>query len=143
MWYYTTLCHAVRETTRFAVVHGDNCNSGAQACSVSVSQVVAQFRNAGAGLDPAKVQLELRAGCVTSAKYDQVACASLKTGTLQSLLTDGSVWPDFGAPEFESIEVLARYPFETGFAMFWPGAGGMSASPSILLPAVSREMVQF
>ena len=143
MWHYTTLRHAVDEATRFAIVHGDNCSSSSQSCSITVSQVAARFTWAGAGLDPTKVQLELRAGCAAGLRHDSGPCASVKTGTLQALLSDSAVWPDFGSPGFESLEVLGTYEMETPFAMFWPGAGSMQSAPSFSLSAVSREMVQF
>ena len=143
MWQYVTLCHAVKDTTRFAVVHGDNCASVAQSCVVTVAQVAARFRQSGGGLDPANVQLELRSGCLAGAKFDSGACATVKTGTLTSLLADGASWPDFGAPGFESVEILATYQFRTAFAMLWPGAGVVRPAGAFVLHAVSREMVQF
>jgi len=143
MWQYVTLCHAVEEATRFAVVHGDNCGASPNACSVTVGDVVTRFGRAGGGLNRDKVQLELRAGCQAGAIYSAAACASVKTGTLQSLVSDATTWPDFGAPGLESVEVIATYPFETVFAVFWPGVGGTRSAPSFSLQAVSREMVQF
>lgn len=143
MWQYVTLCHAVEEATRFAVVHGDNCSSTSQSCQVTVGQVVSRFGWAGSSLDPQKVQLELRAGCQAGAPFSAAACGSYRSGTLQSLASDGTTWPDLGAPGFESVEILATYPFETVFAVFWPGVGGTRSAPSFSLQAVSREMVQF
>lgn len=143
MWQYVTLCHAVKDTTRFAVVHGDNCSSAGQACTVTVGQVATRFAQQGGGLNPSKVQIELRAGCLAGARYNGGACASVKSGTLQSLLNDAAAWPDFGAPGFESVEILATYQFQTPFALFWPGVGGTRAADSFALQAVSREMVQF
>ena len=143
MWQYVTLCHATEETIRFAVVHGENCGAAPNACTTTVAQVVTRFGRAGGGLNPAKVQLQLRAGCLAGAIYNAGACASVKTGTLETLLNDSSAWPDFGAPGLESVEVIAQYPFETAFALLWPGVGGMRSAPSFPLEAVSREMVQF
>src|SRR5438874_6963926 len=61
MWIYHTLAYAVKEGTRFAMVHGQNCwpltPSVTNSCKTMVADVAAVIKSAGIGLDPATTTL--------------------------------------------------------------------------------------
>src|SRR5205814_10672176 len=51
MWSYHTLAYAVREGTRYASVHGADCASSPNACTVTVGQIATVVKRAVIGLD--------------------------------------------------------------------------------------------
>ena len=110
---------------------------------MSVGQVVTRFAQQSGGFAPDQVQLILRAGCRADVKYDQTACSTSKSGTLQTLSSDGAVWPDQADPGLDAIEIHATYPFRSVIALLWPGGGAANAIGTYNLQAVSRETVQF
>ena len=142
MWMYTTLQHAVEDTVRFSIVHGDNCSANGNTCQVTVSQVLTRLNQQSGMFDPALLQLELRSGCNADASYTDT-CGSTKTGTLQSLLADATAWPDDAAPGIDAIEIYASYPFVSVIGVFWPSSGGGQTFGTFNLQAISRETVQF
>ena len=143
MWLYTTLQHATKDTVRFAIVHGANCGVNGNSCQTSVSQVVTQFNRQAPMFDASRVQMELRSGCRSQRKFDQDSCRSVLTGTLQSMLANGTVWPDEADPGVDSIEIYARVPFDSVISLFWPTSGTVGRFGQFNLQAISRETVQF
>jgi Flp pilus assembly protein TadG len=133
MWIYHTLTYAVKEATRYAVVHGQNCAVSPNACTVSVGQITTRIRQAGPGLLPADMSVTLTAS----------------NGTLNCQLSDclnnNNVWPTApGNAVGSDIQISATYPFRSVICMFWPGAGeSVQSIGTFNLPAVSREPIQF
>src|SRR6266849_3318008 len=50
MWIYHTLSYAVREGTRYTIVHGVNCKTSPNNCAVTVGQIATVIQNAAVGL---------------------------------------------------------------------------------------------
>ena len=52
MWAYTTVAHAVREGTRFAIVHGHNCEVAPNTCAgyATIGWIARRIRQGGVGL---------------------------------------------------------------------------------------------
>ncbi len=146
MWLYTTLQHAVKDTVRFAIVHGQNCGVNGNSCAITLSQIGTRFREQAPMFEPADVQLELRAGCGSGEAYS-AGCAAVRTTTLQSVLADNTtVWPDGageGSPGVHSIEIYASTPFDSIIQHFSPGTGVGQRFGTFNLQAIAREMVQF
>lgn len=138
MWIYSTLAHAVREGTRYAIVHGQNCATAPNQCQATVAMIAARIRDGGAGLIPADltVTLENASG--------GVVMSSVGPTTLANLLTNNTVFPaGAGAAPGNDVVIRASYPFSSAIALFWPGAGPGMVFPTFNLPAISRDKIQF
>jgi Flp pilus assembly protein TadG len=134
MWIYHTLAYAVKEGTRYAVVHGQNCGIEPNHCQVRVMDIAQHVKDAGIGLDPNQLTITL-----TSSSRSPVTCSPLT-----SCLSNGDIWPDY--PDNQaglSIGISARIPFRSAIAMFWPGGGKGVNFGEVWFPAASQETVQF
>lgn len=133
MWTYETLAHAVREGTRYAIVHGENCTIAPNACTITVGDVARRIRNAGVGLPVNQVEVTL------TSTGGSVNCAPLAT-----CLTNPSRWPETPSdiPGLY-LTVSATLRFQSAVAMLWPGAGKGSQFGTFNLPASSREAIVF
>jgi Flp pilus assembly protein TadG len=137
MWLYDTLAHAVREGTRFAIVHGATCvpnpaDPTSNSCQVTVGDIARRIQNAAVGLPADELTLTFAANNV-----------ALAPCLLQNCLTNTTLWP--AAPNNTpglSITINGVFPFRSAISMLWPGAGGM-VFPAFNLPASSREAIQF
>ena len=136
MWIYHTLAYAIKEGTRFTIVHGANCDKKinlSNNCQVTVGQIAQVIQYAGVGLDPGALQVEMKSNS------DDTGLA-----TLSSLLTSTAIFPSSpGNLQTEPITFNARYPFQSAIAMFWPGVGKGMTFPTFTLPASSQEQIQF
>lgn len=141
MWLYHTLAFAVKEGTRYAVVHGNDCNIAPSNCAVTIHDIAERIRFYSVGLVPAQVEnVSFRSATRT------ITCA-----TLENCLTNNTYFPavapggteDAGGNRLGSwVEISAEYQFRSAIAMFWPGSRGMNF-PAFRLPASSREVIQY
>ncbi len=146
MWTYHTLAYAVREATRFTVVHGFNCSQLPNQCQVTVQRIAQEIQDAGVGLMPDQLEVRLLlfpAGQpVNQANLGNLANG--KMGTLTALLADTSLWPVGNlSARPNDVVIAARYPFTSALAFFWPGTGAPIVPGAIQFRAVSREKIQF
>ncbi len=135
MWVYHTLANAVKEGTRYSIVHGYNCWLSPNDCKVTVGNISQRVRESGVGLIPDEMQIEFKT------EGDTVTCA-----TLSACLSNTSYWPVYPNNQVgRRITISATYPFRSAIAMFWPGAGsGSGARFGVFnLPASSTESIQF
>ena len=133
MWIYHTLAYAIKEGTRFASVHGKNCATAPNSCTVTVSQVARKIQDNGAGLMADSLNLTLTTSCGST------------TCLLRDCLADETVWPPApgNAPGMD-VSISAVYPFRSFICMFWPGAGGAVHFADVYnFPASSQEKMQF
>jgi hypothetical protein len=136
MWQYHTLAYAVKEGSRYAVVHGQGCSIPPNSCNVTVSQIARMIRTAGVGLPPDSVTLTFK-----SSGGATITCSLPSCDTAYAV----GAWPPAtsNAPG-QPIEISGVYQFHSAMAMFWPGNPGSSGSPSIVnLAADARESMQF
>ena len=136
MWLYHTLAYAVKEGSRYTVVHGQGCSIPPNSCTVTIGQIAAVIQTAGPGLPADAVTLTF-----TPARGTPVTCV------LQNCVADytSASWPSAiaDAPG-EIIQISGVYPFRSGMAMFWPGHQAvMGAPPVVSLAAEARESMQF
>src|SRR5579871_6311110 len=82
MWIYVTLAHAIKEGTRYGVVHGADCAQANSSCPVTVGQVASQIVHAGVGLDPAQFNVVL-----------QTSSSSRTCAPLNTCLNVPTAWP--------------------------------------------------
>ena len=133
MWTYQTLAYAVREGTRYAVMHGKDCVSP-NTCQVTVGQIAGVIQSAGVGLDPNNTTVTLTP-----------ASGSATSDTITNLLTSTTTWPPSTAyAPGQNVTISAVYPFRTILAMFWAGAGRpVRDSQTFHLGATSTEPIQY
>ena len=120
MWNYHTLAYAIREGTRYAVVHGAGCSSDPlNTCGLTIGQVAQRIQDTGIGLDPNQLNLTF-----TSSGH-AVPCV------LSACIGNTTPWPELpkNAPG-NAIAISASLPFESALAMFWPGAGSGTNFPT-------------
>ena len=145
-WTYATLAHAVREGARYAVVHGKDCSTPPNQCSITVGNVAAVIRDAGVGLDPN----DLYVAMLTASPR---AVPTITYTRLSSLLTNNSVFggDSMGVAGNDMI-VTGIYHFRTAIVAIAPGpplpppvpAGGEPTETGIFrLGAMSRERIEF
>jgi Flp pilus assembly protein TadG len=133
MWNYHTLAYAVKEGTRYAIVHGSDCSSDPQnSCGVTVGQVAQRIQYAGIGLDPSQVQLTF------TSSGNSITC------NLNACLGNPTVWPEapLNTPG-SALTIGASLPFQSALAMFWPGAASGASFPTFNLTAGSSDIIQF
>jgi Flp pilus assembly protein TadG len=136
MWTYHTLAYALKEGTRFAIVHGSDCSTNGNTCSTTLADVANRIRSAGIGLDPSLLNVTLRVNGATA------GCGKPLT-TCLSGPASGTVWPGDNGQPGTDVVITGTYPFRSAIAMFWPGAGRPMGFGVFNLPAQSREMMQF
>jgi len=134
MWSYHSLVFAVKHGTRFASVHGQNCATAPNACTVTTGQIATLIRNMGAGLEATRTNLTFtsRAGSFTC--------------RLDNCVTRGDVWPPAASEANlvgRNVEIQGTHSYQSLVTLFWPGAGGPMTFGAFNLPAASREQIQF
>jgi len=133
MWIYHTLAYALREGTRYAIVHGVDCSTPPNNCAVQVKDIAAVIEKAAVGLyDTDNFHIEMK------------SLADDVSGTLTSALVSTTQFPSAGGGAIGApITFSATYPFQSAIAMFWPGAGSGMNFTSVTFPASSQENIQF
>jgi hypothetical protein len=146
MWIYETLSYAVREGTRFAIVHGQGCANASPACAVTTGAIVQRIRDAGVGLMP--VEAGDLVITLASSTRPGIRCVPDVTGTAANC-TDSGCFPsgcggtvDIGGMAGMPVTITATYSFRSAIAMFWPGTNPIVYG-TVPMIASSRELVQF
>jgi len=140
MWLYHTLAHAVKEGTRFAVVHGRSCEVEPNSCTVTVRDIAGRIRADGVGLLPQELNVTLSSE--SNSPLSVVDCRPLTT-CLEGF-TAAQQWPQYPSNQpGMDLTVTATYPFRSAIAMFWPGAGPGMNFGVFTFPARSTETIQF
>jgi Flp pilus assembly protein TadG len=154
MWVYHTLTYAVKEGTRFAIVHGENCVPNPPTvlnnCATTIAKLAVIVQNAGVGLDlgtgtngtsltfyaPANI-----AGSINNTGGTLCYLSSAGTPPCSSLTT---TWPpaNLNQARVSTIEIDINVPFNSALAMFWPGWKPMSFA-QVNLGASSSDRIQF
>ena len=132
MWIYGTLVNAVKEGTRFTVVHGQACAQASNSCPVTLGAVATVVQQAATGIDPSQFNVTMRAGSATQ------TCAPLA-----SCLSSSAAWPptsnnSVGLP----VKISGTYAFRSALSMFWPGSTPAQIIP-VTLGAQSQEEILF
>jgi len=132
MWQYHTLAHAIREGTRFAIVHGKGCDSAN--CRVTVGDIAQHIRTVGLVQNDLNLEFESEHGGTVSCRLD--AC-------LAKTSRPGDIWPPAGS-DSPGMEVTIRgvYSVHTILMMF-NMAGSTGGAFTFRLPAASTDIIQF
>ena len=139
MWVYHTMSHTVREVTRFAAMHGQDCFLPGNNCLGvnTIGNLATRLGPAGSGvgLDPDLVNVTFASG---------PALGTVTTCLLRDCVTNPATFPSLrdsalGLP----VSIAVRFPIATALSMFWPGdQAGFSFAP-ITLGASSQDFVQY
>jgi Flp pilus assembly protein TadG len=149
MWMYETVAHAVREGARYAAVHGADCTTSPNSCSINIGTTsgtqlgIAQvIQNAAVGVDATLFKVTISTAASSSGTVVN-STGSTVLSTLLASNTAFSAWS--GAASGNDVVVSGVYTFPSALAMFWPGAagGGGFNIPSITIGAQSREGIGF
>jgi Flp pilus assembly protein TadG len=136
MWVYQTLASGVKAASRYAIVHGYNCDFAPNACPSTVQNVATVLNNNAAGLLPGEVMVTM---VTSTGGGTQVSAAT----SLQTLLADVRRFPQQPGNQPDAIvTVTATYPFRSALAFFWTGSKGFTFG-SIQFAASSAEAIQF
>jgi hypothetical protein len=132
MWIYATLAHAVKEGTRYAIVHGADCVQADSSCAINVGQVASQIHQSGLGLDTAQLSVVL-----------QTTSGSQSCAPISSCLSSTTSWPAspdnaVGLP----VNISATYPFNSALSMFVPHAGAVSFG-QLTFASASQEEIRY
>jgi Flp pilus assembly protein TadG len=140
MWLYHTMAYALRDASRYAIVHGNNCYEAPNVCNKQVRDIARVIRDSGVGLMPADLTITME-----TAIGGAVNAGSSVTNTLNNLLTSTAAWPPAGTASQATSDVVIRgsYRYRTALAFFWPGAGPGWTPGVLFFGATSREKIQF
>jgi Flp pilus assembly protein TadG len=132
MWGYDTLAYSVRETTRYATVHGQDCTTSPNSCGVTVGTLAHYLSNAAIGVPSGTVNVSF-----VSLK-DSITCSPLS-----SCFSNNNTFPSSNANGTgDPITVTATYPFKSAIAMFWPGSAPVQFG-TVTFYATSTDNIQF
>ncbi len=135
MWQFHTLAYAVKAGARYAAVHGQNCKTYPNSCTVSISTIAKVIKLAGIGLPPSKVNITFTppGGAATTCRLDD-CISSYTTG----------YWPPSGANSpGQPLRISGIYEFHSVITMFWPGVGQFDVRRITNLSAQSRQVIEF
>ena len=132
MWNYHTLAYAVKEGTRYASVHGVNCSTSPNTCTVTIAQITQHILDAGIGLPSNRLSLTF------------TYTGGTNTCLANNCLANNTVWPPApGNAVGSDIQIDTNLPFQSAISMFWPGSGQGTTFGIFNFPASSRDTVQF
>jgi len=144
IWIYHTLAHAIKEGTRYAVVHGNNCVAAPNTCAATIQMIAARIRDAGVGLEPGQLRLTFISSTRTIAENTLTAyLANTQCWPIHATCACGPAACDAGGSAGMDLTITGTYPFQSAIVMFWPGAGGGINFGTYVLPAASTDRIQF
>lgn len=140
MWVYHTLAYAVKEGTRYTIVHGQNNPTA------TLKKVCDVILNAGPGLIPNQLTLTFTSLGGSFGPMPASNCTGIDTpwppGNLTGTILDNQPG--------QVISITATYPFISAISMFWPGSRGINfqnftcnGAGTFCLPAGSQDTMQF
>ena len=132
MYIYTTLAHAIKEGTRYSIVHGADCALANSSCPVTLGQVATHIQQAGVGLDSSHLNVVLK-----------TATSTQNCNPIQTCLSNSTQWPpspdnSIGLP----VTVSGTYPFNSAISMFIPQGGAVKFG-SMNFGAASEGEIQY
>ncbi len=129
-WLYHTLASAAKAGARFASVHGNNCATSPNQCTITQAQVAQAIQSAGLGLAPGDLTVQLSVAGNSTRNVGPMPLSQLLTGTACWPVSDNCTRALPGATTADDVQVSLTYPFH-------------SAVMRVNLPAAARERVRF
>ena len=140
MWIYNTLAHGVKQATRYAINHGNNCASPPNNCVITAGAICTRMKDMGTGLEGSKVvNIQLTSASRTLSFTTLTACMASTV-----VFPSRTIGPttDVGGHQGNPVEIVARYQFDSSLSMFWPGAGPGKTFGRVYLGASAKEYIQ-
>lgn len=133
MWEYYSLAYATEVTSRYAGLHGSNCATTPNSCTVTVGFLVSQvFVPSATVLYSGRVNLTFTDGTGDITCNPASNCSSSST-----------VFPRAGSNGVGSdIVVKATYPLSRPVLIFWDGSTPMDMN-AFTVAATSRQRILF
>ena len=140
MWIYNSVAHGVKEATRFAIVHGNNCSYSPNSCTVTIGQICGILQFHAAGLPTGQVvNVTLQRETSIHTFTDLTGCLA-STEKFPSQVPGGAL--NSGGDQGRWVEIRAAYRFNSALAFYWTGKSGFTFG-RFDLGAVSRERIQY
>lgn len=136
LWINHTLAEAVRDGTRWAIVHGARYanTNGQRLPGATLADVRTVVTRAAVGLVPGELNLRFESAQGVINCSPSTNCPP---GTL------GTNWPPDGyADPGREIGIIATYPYNSLVVMYFPGNGGINFG-DYLLGSAAREKIVF
>jgi hypothetical protein len=133
LWAYHTISYAVREGTRYAAMHGKDCTSSGNTCTITIGNIISYMKSAGGGIDPDNTTLTFtpQSGTATS-------------DTMTNLASSTTSFPPSGSSaQGNTVQISSKYKFKSVLAMLWFGSSAINDYGTFYLPASSTELIQF
>ena len=146
MWIYVTVAHSIKEATRYAIVHGNDCTIPPNNCRIQVRQIASRINQSAVGLVPAdfaNIQLISTTRTVTCPTLQACLTAGALGDTYWPTAAPGAVNIDAGSVKGADLEIRGSYLFRTSMSMFWPGAAPVGPFGAINLGANAKERIQY
>jgi len=164
MWVYHTMSHSVREVTRFASLHGQDCAAAALGNNCAgggtppdnvtgalntVGALVQVLEYTGVGIDAAKANLNFYSGpgLFNAGSSSPQALGLVPVAPCTPISVCAGSAQQFPSTQDSvvglAICVMVTYQVNTALSMFWPGAGSGTVFGPITLGANSQDFMQF
>jgi len=130
LWIYHTLAQAVRDGTRYAIVHGPrnvNPSTNVRLPGSTLADVLAVVRRSAIGIVPEELTLRFESAGV-------ITCDPNCPGAAL-----GQSWPPDGALD---VSIQAIYPYRSLVVVYFPGMKGMNFG-RFDLGSIARERIVF
>lgn len=140
MWEYHTMQNAVKITGSYIAVHGSDCSTNGNTCSIEIENAAQVLSNYLDGLPTSQVYVTFNA-----LDTDHATVGSTVSCTLNNCLTNTTAWPPAGynSPGTD-IQVQAEYQFKSALFMFVPtSAGGAVKFAASWLPGFTQQTILF
>ena len=140
MWQYHTIQYAVKMAGAYIAVHGSDCSSNGNSCSIEIKDAAGVLNYYLDGLPASQVHVTFNAlGSDHATVQSSVNC------TLNNCLTNSTAWPPSGynSPGTD-IQVQALYQFNSALSMFVPSpTGGSVHFASDWFPGFTQQTILF
>lgn len=128
MWCYGGLAHALEESVRFAIAKTENCSTAGGACRVTVGELAAHIKEAGATLGAGRLELSF------------ISPAGTITCEIESCLKNTAWWPPAAVdPADGAVSISGKYTLDSATEESWIGAGPAAIVGKVSLPTLPRR----
>lgn len=122
LWQYHNLQYAVKVAGSYTSMHGSDCSSGTNSCSVTIGTISTLLKNNLAGLDPTSVQVTFNAIETDHSTVGSTVSCQLSGGS-SPCLSNATTWPPSTYNTTgNDTEILAEYQVSVMGKKVWlPG----------------------
>jgi len=143
MWQYHTMQYAVKTAGTYASLHGSDCATGGNSCTVQVKDVAGVLQNYAIGIDPTAITVTFNAMASDHVTVANTVTCQLSGGA-SPCTSNTTQWPptSYNTPGTD-IEIKTEYQFKSALAMVTPGSGQPVTFGTIWLPGFTHQTIVF